>query len=359
VATLLADSPPASPDEQPPVADPSGAAPESASETSQRQCAKCGAPMDDGQGWCLQCGAAAPGSLATRTPGWRPTATILGATAILAIGAASAAYAALNKTEAAPTTAVVVPSAGSVGATPGTSGPGQLPSEGAKVPTTPTTTTPRQGSIVVVKPPKIPLTAATPKPAATTTPAATTPAATTPTTGSPTATTPTTGTTNSTTSRPNPILLDTNAVSTYNPNGYPASDFGEPSLTIDGETSTAWTAPVYPDMSPKMAVGLLIDLQAPQRLSELELISATPGMTVQVFGANGSAAPTTITDPAWVKLTKPLVAKNKHQAIKLGDTTTGFRFVTLWISRAPAAAAGTPQTAGRVSVNEIELFPAK
>jgi len=355
VATLLADSPPASPDEQPPVAAPSGAAPESAPETPQRQCAKCGAPMDDGQGWCLQCGAAAPGSLATRTPGWRSTATILGATAILALGAATAAYAALNKKEGAkPTTATFVQSPGGAGTTSTTPGTTQATPQ-ASVPTT-TTPPPPKAS---VKPPKIPLTAATPKPAATTTPAATTPAATTPTTSSPTATTPTTGTTNSTTSRPNPILLDTNAVSTYNPNSYPASDFGEPSLTIDGETSTAWTAPVYPGISPKMAVGLLIDLQAPQRLSELELISSTPGMTVQVLGANGSAAPTTITDPAWVKLTKPLVAKNRHDAIKLGDSTTGFRFVTLWISQAPAASAGTPQTPGRVSVNEIELFPAK
>ena len=39
-----------------------------------------------------------------------------------------------------------------------------------------------------------------------------------------------------------PILLDTNAASTYNPYNYPESEFGDPSLVIDGETGTAWTA---------------------------------------------------------------------------------------------------------------------
>jgi len=350
VATLLADSPPAAPEEQPPAGDPSGTEPESEAAAPERKCAKCGAPMTGEQGWCLQCGAAAPGSLTTRTPGWRSTATILGATAILAIGAATAAYAALSKNEGGPSTATS-------GQTPGAV---NLPSA-AQAPPPPSTPARRPAEVIpslpktAVKPPKIPLTAATPKPAATT-PTSSTPTTSTPTTSTP-KTTPTTTTPSAAVLAA--IVVDTNAVSTYNPNGYPASDFGEPSLTIDGETSTAWTAPVYPDMAPKMAVGLLIDLRASQKLSALELISSTPGMTVQVFGANGSAAPSTITDPAWVKLTRPIVNKNRHEKIKLGDSTKGFRFVTLWISAAPAASVGTPQAPGRVSVNEIELFPAK
>ena len=64
-------------------------------------------------------------------------------------------------------------------------------------------------------------------------------------------------------------------------------------------------------------------------------------MTVQVYGANGSAAPTSITDPAWVKLSPSLVEKKRHVLIKLGDSTKAFRFVTLWISKAPAASVGT------------------
>lgn len=299
----------------------------------------------------MQCGAAARGSLATRTPGWRSSATILGATAILAIAAASAAYAALNKKEGVhPATATFVRTPGAAGTTATTPGTAQAPPVTAKTPSTPPAAKPALPK--AAKPPKIPLTAATPPPAPTSTPTTSTPTASTPTASTPASPLPSAP-------APTAIVLDTNAVSTYNPDNYPAGDFGEPSLTIDGETSTAWTAPVYPDIAPKMAVGLLVDLKAPQKLSSLELVSSTPGMTVQVFAANGSAAPTTIGDPAWVKLTKPTVEENRHEQVKLGDSTKGFRFVLLWISAAPASAVGTPQAPGHVTVNEIELFPAK
>ncbi len=205
------------------------------------------------------------------------------------------------------------------------------------------------------KPPKIPLTAPTPKITATpkSTPTTTTPKATTPkkTTTTPTSTEPLPTTT--------AILLDTNAVTTYNPENYPAETFGDPSLAADGDSSTGWTARVDPAIAPRMAVGLLIDLNTAQKLSTLELITSTPGMTVEVFGANGSTAPATITDPAWTHLSPYQVEKKTHMVIKLGDSTKAFRFVTLWISGAPAASIGTATAPGRVSVNEVELFPTK
>ena len=42
--------------------------------------------------------------------------------------------------------------------------------------------------------------------------------------------------------------------------------------------------------------------------------------------------------------------------IKLREATHSFRWITLWISRAPSSS--TPQKPGRVTVNELELFPA-
>ena len=65
---------------------------------------------------------------------------------------------------------------------------------------------------------------------------------------------------------PNALLLDTNAASTYNPYNYTAANFGDPSLAIDGDTSTGWTALVEPAVAPKMAEGLLIDLNTPRKL---------------------------------------------------------------------------------------------
>jgi hypothetical protein len=306
--------------------------------------------MDTAQEWCLQCGTGAPDSLTTRAPTWRSTATVLGATAILAIGAAGAAYAALSKTggSARQVTATVAQTTAPAAATPAT------PVTPTKAPGTPTTVKPTLPP-VAVKPPKIPLTpAATPK-SATTTPSVptTAPSTTTPTTGA------TGGATTTTEPKPTPILLDTNAVTTYNPDGYPAASFGDPSLAIDGDTSTGWTARVVPGIAPKMAVGLVMDLRTAQRVSKLALVTSTPGMAIQIFGANGSAAPASITDPAWTQLSRYHVEKKRHVLITLRNSTQAFRFVTLWISGAPAASIGTPEAPGRVSVNEVELFPVK
>jgi hypothetical protein len=77
-------------------------------------------------------------------------------------------------------------------------------------------------------------------------------------------------------------------------------------------------------------------------------------MTVQVYGSAGHTLPPSITDPAWVKLSPSLLVKARHFHVKLKSKAA--RFVTLWISKAPAASPGTPAP-GRVSVNEIELFP--
>jgi hypothetical protein len=268
---------------------------------------------------------------------------------VLVLGAATAAYAALTKsTPARQLTATVTttPTATTPTATtPAT--PGTTPAP-ATTPTVPAAT---------VKPPKIPITAATPKstPTPATPPASTTPPPAIPKVVAPKANTPA----STPKSEPTPILLDTNAVSTYNPNAYPEDSFGDPSLTIDGDTATDWTARVDPAIAPKMAAGLLVDLKTAQRLSALLLVSSTPGMTVQIFGANGTAAPTTVTDPGWTKLTQAQVEKKRHARIALGQSSTAFRFVLFWITGVPAGSVGTAEAPGRVSVNELELVPVK
>jgi hypothetical protein len=116
-----------------------------------------------------------------------------------------------------------------------------------------------------------------------------------------------------------------------------------------------------------MAEGLVIDLNNSRKLAALALSTTTPGMTVQVYGANGATPPASIIDPAWVSLSPSLVEKKRHVRIKFGGTTAAaklaakqpYRFIALWISQAPAAFVGTPQAPGHVSVNELELFPRK
>ncbi len=365
--TALADPPAAPTGQQPPA--PAGAPgrPEQAAPAEQqaptRPCSKCGAPLLDGQDWCLQCGTGAPDSLRARTPTWRSAAVILTTLAVLVAGAAGAAYAALSK--------------GGGKARPATTAVAQVPAPATPAPTTPATTlppaatattpTPKIGVPTTIKPstpPKIPLATPTPTP---TTPAVTTPAGTGGETPNPSKQKANPNTPVGEANNAEALLLDTNAAATYNPYNYTASNFGDPSLAIDGDSSTGWTALVEPSVAPKMAEGLVIDLNTPRKLAAVGLSTTTPGMTVQVYGADGEAPPSSITDPAWAALTPALQAKKKHSRIKLGGASGAtqaaakkpHRFIVLWISQAPASAVGTPTAPGHVSVNELQLFPIK
>ena len=82
-------------------------------------------------------------------------------------------------------------------------------------------------------------------------------------------------------------------------------------------------------------------------------------MTVQVFGTTASTAPATISDPGWTALSPHQLQKERHTLIKLSDSTKAFRMLVLWITGAPPGSIGTPTAPGRVSVNEVEAFPAK
>jgi hypothetical protein len=310
------------------------------------------------QDWCLQCGTGAPGSLPARSRGLRSAAAVLAALAVLVAGAAAAAYAALSKSSAKPRPVSTLASTPPPSASPP---PAATPPPTAS--TAPAPRIPKLGPPAALKPPLVKPTkplqvpSGVKSPATSTSPSAPAPA-TTPTPSTGTKTHPGKGTPAPAAKQPAPIVLDTNAASTYNPYGYPASNFGDPTLAVDGDASTAWTALVDPAVAPKMAEGLLIDLKSAQRLSALALTTSTPGMTVQVYGAAASPAPASITDPAWVRLSSPLVANKAKERIALAQPKRSFRLVTLWISNAPSSAVGTPEAPGHVRVNEIELFAA-
>ncbi len=316
------------------------------------ECAKCGSPMQEGQDWCLQCGTGKPQGL-RGGPGWRTGVAILAATAVLVGGAAVAAYAALNKTKPKPAVVALVVKTATTSATPTT--PSATPTPG-----TPTT---------VKAAPKIPLQTTTPKSSSgeseglfppetktTPTPKTTTPTKTTE--ESKKGSTEPSGSEGSETKTgeeaPSPILLDTNAASVYNPYSFPATLFGEPSLAIDGEVSTAWTAQVQASVAPQMAEGLVLDLKSPQKLGSATVNTTSIGVTVEIYGANGSTLPTTINTPAWARLVGLKVLKKKTTQLKLKTKGKSYRYVLLWLAKAPPSS--TAANPGSVSINELELF---
>jgi hypothetical protein len=372
VGTLLADPPSAAPEKQAPGAPPEGGAPQTQPDGAapvSRACARCGTAMGNDQDWCLECGAGAPGSL-SRHGSWRVPATVIGALAILIVGAAAAAYAAWSGGSGKRWTAALAQARAPSAASSLPSAPAGIPPATGGTLRKPPTLNLKSGAAgalpgLKIKPPKIPLTAITPKGAplgigsagATTTTPSTSKG--TGSKGTSTGTSPSNESGGATAEGPTPILLDTNAAATYNPYSYPAERFGDPRRAIDGDSSTAWTAAVDPAVAPRMAEGLVIDLKSARRLGSLTVITSTPGMTAQVYGAKGNSLPTTITDPSWVPLSAAKAFDKRHTTLTLRESGKAFRFVVLWISRAAPARGGTIGTPPPVSVNELELFAAK
>jgi hypothetical protein len=377
VNTLLADPPAAPSSEQPPASGPPSLSPEDVQDFPRGDiCAHCGAPLQEGQQWCLQCGACAPGSLGER-PSWRPLGALALAAAILAAGAAVAVAAALNGHSSAPRAATValapavttppptasVPTTGlpAAPAAPGKSGAAKAGAGPSSKGSANSLLFPPSST---GKPPKVPAPTATPKSTGGSTGESSTGSSGESTTTTP-ASTKTTETATSTTeakskgepSKSEPILLDTNSASTYNPYGYPEAGFGDPALAIDGESSTAWTAQVQTHSFPNLAEGLLIDLRSSTKLGSVELRTPTHGMTVQVYGANGAKAPATITTPGWKLLSSSHELKKTVTHLKLHAKGRSFRWLVVWIVKAPAASQGTPQAPGHVALSEVALYP--
>jgi hypothetical protein len=391
VNTLLADPPASQSPEQPaaggsaPVSPEGGAGPAAPGQDSEQGhvCAHCGAPLKEGQQWCLNCGACEPGSLGGR-PNWRPL-TVLALTATVLVAAAAVATAAALNQHSAPSHPATValtptaPTATTPAITPTATTPALPATPGATTPTpgaggvSGTSTSSGKGSAngllfppsSASRPPKVPAPTATPKStggsAGESTGSSGKSKTSNPTEKSKTTETGTTTNEANTESNksepPTPILLDTDAATTYNPYAYPEAGFGDPALAIDGEPSTAWTAQVQAHSFPSMAEGLLIDLRSPTKLGGVEIRTSTHGMTIQVYGANGAKAPSAITDPGWTPLSASHVLKKTVTHLKLRTEGQAFRWLVVWIVKAPAASKGTPQAPGQVALNEVALFP--
>jgi hypothetical protein len=332
-------------------------------------CEACGAGMQRGQDWCLECGTAAPGRLGAR-PGWRAAFTVVGLVLLLVFGAGIAGYAALTsdaeRTAAAPTqgngnpiiaqtpTVPGVPGPDATTITPGETGPGTTPpavtpppvlNPGA-VPGAVQTPPPAGGGKLPVIPPTRPVTppanqAVTPPP-----PPAVTQS-------------PSTGTTNPATQQPSTkaaavtpevIKFKTGAAKSYDPAKRVGAEIGPAANAIDGKPATVWDVTVPADGNP-IGVGVLVDLGAPYALQSLRIATNTPGFRVELYGAvDAKEIPADVLDKRWQHLTDgksvqdgaPISLKGKGQADK-------FQLFLVYVT-----AAAQP-TDPRAAIGEITL----
>lgn len=355
----------------------------------EKTCSRCDAPMHQAQDWCLQCGLGASRGTGAG-PGWRSAALAIGATGALVLGASAAAYAALQQSppkrlaHVAQTPPSTAPSTPGTATTPGQATPGAtIPNTpgGAQPPSTPSLKTPSTL-------PRIPSSTPTPttngRGAAQTTTSSRSGGA-----GSNGNKGPNAGKgrgragegkegnnanppgkthnneeqgegTESVTKpgQPIAILLDTDAAHLYNPDKLAASRFGDPSLAIDGDATTAWTMQLEPAEAPSVGAGLDLALNASLSVAQLTLITETVGITVQIYGARSATPPESLSSEGWVRLSKQHLVKKRNATIELGDSKKRFKQLLVWIVKAPTSVGG--QFAGsEVAIDQIQLYEPK
>lgn len=302
-------------------------------------CEACGAGMQAGQDWCLDCGTAAPGRLGAR-PGWRAAFTVVGLTLLLLVGAVAASYAALtgdaereaakpSRGSGAPITAQT-PGVGQppAGVTPGETGPG----------TTAPPAPPASKSGTPAVPPPTSITPAVP-PATTVTPKVP-PSTTTDPSGSDDDTTP---------SGPKPI--DVSKASLYDPAERAGAEFGPPANAVDASASSVWDVTVPADNEP-LGVGLVIDLGGLYSLKSLKISTPTSGFDLELYATKNSKLPPDILDTRWDHLVDRSNYAGKSVPLK-GKASGKVRFVNLWFAEAADA------TDPRVAISNVKIFGTK
>lgn len=356
----------------------------------EKTCSRCGAPMHQAQDWCTSCGSGASSASGPR-PGWRSAALAIGATGALALGASAAAYAALQQAPAERPAHLAQTPSTTAPATPGTATtPGQA-TPGTTIPTVPGGAPPPSSTPSLKTPSTLPrIPPSTPSPTTNGRGAAQT------TTSSPaggTGSNPNKGSragkgpngtgegkggnglepagsghnseeqvegneSGTKSGQPVAILLDTDAAHLYNPGKLAAGRFGDPSLAIDGDVTTAWTVQLEPAEAPSVGAGLRLDLNASLRVAQVTLTAETLGITVQVYGTTSATPPESLSSEGWVRLSKQHLVKKRDATIDLGDSKKHFRQLLLWIVKAPTSAGG--QFSGsEVAIDELQLYEPK
>ncbi|MDE3069864.1 MAG: hypothetical protein KGJ43_03960, partial [Acidobacteriota bacterium] len=301
---------------------------------ARHHCGNCKAPMADEQDWCVQCGTADKRSMRTRA-GLASAGGLMAASALLATGAAAAGVAALTQSPAHE------PAHRLLSMPPVTQPPASA-----------TTTPVNPGTPETLKTPR---TAPAPAPASS---SSTSPASTPASSSGSSATTQTTTTTTTTTTGPPPAIeLQAQDLSVYNPHhAYPAADAGDPRKSFEEGALSLWDVQVQPAGASKLDVGLLVHLRSPRRTASMEVITSTPGYTVEVFGAKGEKAPKSISDPAWTRLALQSDVRRKS-TIALSHSNERFPYIVVWITAIPSSLAGSAGSPGRVSLDELALLP--
>jgi hypothetical protein len=144
------------------------------------------------------------------------------------------------------------------------------------------------------------------------------------------------------------VKLADGAVQDYNPYGAVAGRLGNPAKATDGDPLTAWTYKLDPATDGATKVGLAIRLTPAEQVSRVTLATASPGMSVELYGAQGQL-PATITAPGWLHLASRADI-DPDITIDVNPEGKKFDYLLVWITHAP-----TGVNAGDLSISELSV----
>jgi len=319
-------------------------------------CASCGAGMDAGQDWCLECGTAAPGRIGER-PGGRAALTIAGVVMALVLSAGVAAYAALS-TDAARQTQGADPNGQPLQAqVPAAPGPGAATNTPPGAPAVPTPLPPGGTGDGGQIPTPAPATggetgAPAPVPSSGGGGGAPSPA---PAGGGGSPGGSSGGSGGAPATGPvGPIALapGAGAVQFLNEGERPEdARFGDPTKAYDGSDASVWTASV-PAGRQDFGLGLAFSLERPRDVRSVTLnLDGREGFSVKVFGSGATAIPPDMLDRRWKEIGSDANVRDGDR-VSL-DADGPIRHVLVRITEAPALTGDADRTG--VSIAEVRL----
>ena len=112
---------------------------------------------------------------------------------------------------------------------------------------------------------------------------------------------------------------------------------------------------VDPATAPKVDIGATLDLRTLTRVSQLVIVTSTPGSIVQVYGTTLRKPPGSLHSKQWTKLTGLHLLHRRRSVLQLRYYRhRQFRQLLIWIVKAPRSS--TKQAPGHVSINALTLF---
>jgi hypothetical protein len=301
----------------------------------EHACAACGAALAADQGWCLECGTAAPGRLGAGRHAFRAAAAIVSAVLLLVLCAGAAGYAALSD-DAQQIAAAPPPPSGAPQVAQAPAVPAPAPAPAAKPPASAKAPTPAPAAAPAAPPQPTPAPAAKPAPEA---------SAAAPDQGKADAPAPTPA------EAPGlqELSLGPDAALVYDPYKK-ATDQTDPADAYDTDKKTAFTITTDPATG-DMGVGLDFDLETARDVRAIEVLTSTPGVRVEVY-ATERGLPPDILDTRWqhVASRSSVGAGKGEKGLETIEFARGkYRHVLLWFTT-------PPPDGSTVGISEVRLL---